>query len=92
MLLYPVVITISCIVFRVETPPISWSSKYKECLEHVDSCQAIHKSTILTDVPEVFSDMGHVVADVFMSVSQSCKEAYGVLCPCKESYAVPMTL
>ncbi|KAK9201643.1 hypothetical protein WN944_016849 [Citrus x changshan-huyou] len=52
-------------------------------------------STILAGVPEAFSEMGHVVADVFLSVSQSvshCKEPYTVLCPCKESYAVPMTL
>ncbi|KAK9206670.1 hypothetical protein WN943_016949 [Citrus x changshan-huyou] len=28
-------------------------------------------STILAGVPEAFSEMGHVVADVFLSVSQS---------------------
>lgn len=71
MLLYPVVITISFIAFWVETPLIFWTSKYKKFLEVVDSCQAIHKSTILTGVPEAFSEMGHVVADVFLSVSQS---------------------
>lgn len=39
----------------------------------------------MTGVPEAFSEMGHVVADVFLlvsqSVSQSCKEPYAVLCP-----------
>lgn len=70
MLLYPVVIV--SLSFEWKHCSFFGHQNTKKCLEDVDSCQAIHKSTILGGVPEAFfSEMGHVVADVFLSVSQS---------------------